>query len=69
MCSRSIPSLHNEKLFQPVTVLQDPLRSLPLSLEFRAVIVFPEITLNYGNYHYGNYVGNAPVGKVITLKT
>jgi len=25
-------------------------------------MVLPEIT--YGNYPYGNYVGNAPVGKV-----
>jgi len=27
----------------------------------------PKITQNYGNYPYGNYVGNAPVGKEITL--
>jgi len=27
------------------------------------------VTRNYGNYPYGNYVGNAPVGKVITLNT
>jgi len=32
-------------------------------------MVLPEITHNYSNYPYGNYVGNAPVGKVITLKT
>jgi len=32
-------------------------------------MVSPEITRNYGNYLYGNYVGNAPVGKVITLNT
>jgi len=33
-------------------------------------MVLPEITWNYGNYPYGNYVGNAaPVGKVITLNT
>jgi len=38
-------------------------------LEFKAVIVLPEITRNYGNYPYGNYVGNALVGKVITLNT
>jgi len=38
-------------------------------LEFKAVIVLPEITRNYGNYPYGNYVGNAPVGKVIILNT
>jgi len=25
----------------------------------------PAITRNYGIYPYGNYVGNAPVGKVI----
>jgi len=25
-------------------------------LEFKAVIMLPQ---NYGNYHYGNYVGNA----------
>jgi len=31
-------------------------------------MVLPEITWKYGNYPYGNYVGNAPVGKVITLK-
>jgi len=37
-----------------------------LQLEFKAVIVLPEITQNYGNYPYSNYVGNAPVGKVIT---
>jgi len=30
-------------------------------------MVLPEITRNYGNYPYSNYVGNAPVGKVITL--
>jgi len=40
-----------------------------LWLEFKAVIVLPTITHNYGNYRYGNYVGNAPVGKVITLNT
>jgi len=39
-----------------------------LVVEFKAVIVLPEITRNYGNYPYSNYVGNAPVGKVITLK-
>jgi len=27
------------------------------------------VTGNYGNYPYGNYAGNAPVGKVITLNT
>jgi len=37
-----------------------------LSLEFKAVIVLPTITHKYGNYLYGNYVGNAPVGKVFT---
>jgi len=40
-----------------------------LYLEFKAVIVLPTITHKYGNYPYGNYVGNAPVGKVITLNT
>jgi len=35
-------------------------------VEFKAVIVLPTITHNYGNNPYGNYVGNAPVGKVIT---
>jgi len=29
------------------------------SVEFEAVIVLPKIR-NYGNYHYGNYVFNAP---------
>jgi len=29
-------------------------------LEFEAVRVLPEISQNYGNYHYGNHVGNAP---------
>jgi len=29
-------------------------------------MVFPEITRIYGNYPYSNYIGNAPVGKVIT---
>jgi len=38
-------------------------------LEFKAVIVLPTIAHNYGNYPYGNYVGNAPAGKVITLNT
>jgi len=33
-------------------------------VEFKAVMVLPTITRNYP---YGNYVGNAPVGKVITL--
>jgi len=33
-----------------------------LHLEFKAVIVLPAITHNHGNYLYGNYVGNAPVG-------
>jgi len=28
-------------------------------LEFEAVMVLPEITRNYGNYYYGNHVGNA----------
>jgi len=37
-----------------------------LWVEFKAVFVLPTITHNYGNYLYGNYVGNAPVGKVIT---
>jgi len=37
-----------------------------LQVEFKAVIVLPTIT---HNYPYGNYVGNAPVGKVITLNT
>jgi len=40
-----------------------------VSLEFKAVIVLPTITRNYGNYPCGNYVGNAPVGKVITFNT
>jgi len=31
--------------------------------------MLPEITQNYSNYPYGNYVGNAPVGKVIALNT
>jgi len=26
-------------------------------------------TRNYGNYPYGNYVGNAPAGTVITSNT
>jgi len=39
-----------------------------LLLEFKAVIVLPTITHNYGNYPYGNYVGNAPVGKVFAIK-
>jgi len=30
-------------------------------IEFKAVMVLPE---NYGNFPYGNYVSNAPVGKV-----
>jgi len=34
-------------------------------LEFKAVIVLHTITRNYGNCPYGNYVGNAPVDKVI----
>jgi len=51
-----------------------PLRTLkPLVkityLEFKAVMVLPEIIRNYGNYPYGNYVGNALIGKVITLNT
>jgi len=29
-------------------------------LEFEAVLVLPEITQNYGNYRYGNNVGNVP---------
>jgi len=29
-------------------------------IEFKAVMVLREITRNYGNYRYGNYVGNAP---------
>jgi len=33
------------------------------------VIVLPKITQNYCNYRYGNYVGNAPVDKVIILKS
>jgi len=41
--------------------------NLTQGLEFKAVMVFPEITRNHGNFPYGNYVGNAPVGKVITL--
>jgi len=40
-----------------------------LHVEFKAVIVLPVITHNYGNYPYGNYVGNAPVGMVITSNT
>jgi len=32
-------------------------------------MVLPTITRNYGNYPYGNYVDNAPIGKVITLNT
>jgi len=44
----------------------EPTESLIESLvEFKAVIVLPTITRNYGNYPYGNYVGSAPVGKVI----
>jgi len=38
-------------------------------VEYKAVIVLPAITHNYGNYLYGNYVGNAHVSKVITLNT
>jgi len=39
-----------------------------IGLEFIAVIVLPTITIthNYGIYLYSNYVGYAPVGKVIT---
>jgi len=40
--------------------------NIEIHLEFKAVIVLPTITHNYGNYLYGNYVGNTPVGKVIT---
>jgi len=40
-----------------------------LLLKFKAVIVLPEITQNYSNHPYDNYVSNAPVGKVITLNT
>jgi len=40
-----------------------------LFVEFKAVMVLPAITRNYGNYPYGNYVGNAPVRKVITLNS
>jgi len=43
--------------------------SIWLYVEFKAVIVLPAITHNYGNYPYGNYVSIAPVGKVITLNT
>jgi len=32
-------------------------------------MVLPAITRNYGKNPYGNYVGNAPDGKVITLNT
>jgi len=32
-------------------------------------MVLPEITWKYSNYPYGNYVGNTPVGRVITLNT
>jgi len=35
-------------------------------LKFKAVMVLPAITQNYGNYPYSTYVGNATVGKVIT---
>jgi len=38
-----------------------------LLLEFKVVMVLSAITRNYGNYPYGNYVDNAPVGKLITL--
>jgi len=31
-----------------------------LQLEFEAAMVLPEITRNYVNYHYDNYVGNVP---------
>jgi len=31
-----------------------------IQVEFEAVMVLPEITQNYDNYCYGNYVGNAP---------
>jgi len=41
--------------------------SFQVRVEFKAVMVLPTITQNYCNYPYGNYVGNAPVGKVITL--
>jgi len=44
-------------------------KMIRILLEFKAVMVLPTITRNYGNYPYGNYVGNAPVGKVITLNT
>jgi len=30
-----------------------------LHVEFKAVMVLPTITHNYGNYRYGNCVGNA----------
>jgi len=40
-----------------------------ITVEFKAVMVLPEITRNYSDYSYGNYVGNALIGKVITLKT
>jgi len=36
-------------------------------LQFKAVMVLLAITRNYGNYPYGNYIGSAPDGKVITL--
>jgi len=31
-----------------------------LLVEFKAVMVLREITQNYGNYRYDNYLGNAP---------
>jgi len=33
---------------------------LASDLEFKAVMVLPKVTRNYGNYPYGKYVGNAP---------
>jgi len=60
--------IHNcQTIISVVLSLRGTHKIVVLPLECKAVIALPEITQNYGNYPYGNYVGNALVGKVISL--
>jgi len=74
----SLPPLARGKVFDAddgwpelwLVLLPEPTRDISTN---RHVSIWVQssncVTRNYGNYPYGNFVGNAPVGNIITLNT
>jgi len=57
ICTSDTQVTHSNPYMYLSLYLAHP-RNTTLS-EFEAVMVLPEMTQNYGNYRYGNYIGNA----------